>query len=272
MSAATLESTDVADAEEARLEAAIEEKVKPKAAPSKEMFDLSSIVAIEKPRSATDKFSAILYAPPKTGKTTLIGTCADVEALSPVLLLATEDGSSVLADKYDDVDVANVEDWPTAARIITAVAEGKTKYKTIGVDTISELQELMKEHTNETGYGLWAYIADETIKVVKLLHRSPHVNVIFTTHNEKVKDESSGKLLNSPYFLGKKSLGEVLKPIDLILYLGVADIDGVPTRVLQTKPDGKNDAGDRTGKLDFFIPNPNFAEIYAQMQAEVSGE
>lgn len=241
--------------------------------PTAAMFDLSSIAPIEKPRSAVDKFSAVLYAPPKIGKTSLVGTCADVPELAPVLILATEDGTSVLAGQYDeDLDVINCEDYPTAGRVITAVAEGKTKYRTFAIDTISELQELMKEHTNETGYGLWAFVADETIKVVKLLHRSPHVNVIFTTHAEKVKDENSGKLLTSPYFLGKKSLGEILKPVDLILYLAVTDVEGVPTRVLLTKPDGKNDAGDRTGKLDMYIPNPNFAEIYAQLQADPAAD
>lgn len=249
--------------------ASTEAKKAKRPAPQAEFFDLSQYAPIEKPRKATDKFSAILYAPPKIGKTSLLGSCADVEALSPVLILATEDGTSVLADNYADdpnIDVVNVSDWVTAAKIISAVAEGKTKYKTLGVDTISELQELMKEHTNEDGYGLWAFIADETVKVVKMLHRSP-VNVIFTTHIEKVKDESSGKLLTSPYFLGKKSLGEVLKPIDLILYLAVAEVDGEPTRILLTKPDGKNDAGDRTGKLDMYIPNPTMAEVYAQLTA-----
>lgn len=261
--------------EDAMIEAALEEDRKPKlAAPTAEMFDFASIgVRVERPRKPSKKFSAVLYSPPKIGKTSLIGSCADVPALCPVLLLAVEDGSSVLDEQYADdenLDVINVEDWPTAARIITAVAEGKTRYKTIGVDTISELQELMKEHTNEEGYALWAFIADETIKVVKMLHRSPHVNVIFTTHAEKVRDESTGKILNSPYFLGKKALAEVLKPIDLILYLAVTEDKTTrePIRVLLTKPDGKNDAGDRTGKLDMYIPNPNFSEIYAQMKAQ----
>lgn len=266
-------STESAIMEQQAEEAQASGDIRQLPAPTAEMFDFASIgVKIERPRKPSKKFSAVLYSPPKIGKTSLIGSCADVPELCPVLLLAIEDGSSVLDAQYGDdenLDVINVEDWPTAARIITAVAEGKTRYKTIGVDTISELQELMKEHTNEEGYGLWGFIADETIKVVKMLHRSPHVNVIFSTHAERVRDESSGKILNSPYFLGKKALGEVLKPIDLILYLAVTqNKQGETVRVLLTKPDGKNDAGDRTGKLDMYIENPNFPEIYAQMLAQ----
>lgn len=243
-----------------------------------EAFDLSSVVPIAKPRPMGSKFSAILYAPPKTGKTRLCGSAVEVPELSPVLLLATEDGTSVLSGLYDEVDVAQVSGWPQAFEVIKAVAgiksyeEGvmtfhekpQTPYKTIIIDTISELQELMKSHTSETGYGLWAYIADYTIAVVKMLHKSPHVNVIFTTHPERVQDDT-GKVMNSPYFLGKKSLGEVLKPIDLILYLGVKEVDGEVHRILQTKPNGKNDAGDRSGKLVDFIVDPTMTEIYAQL-------
>jgi hypothetical protein len=131
------------------------------------------------------------------------------------------------------------------------------------VDTISELQEHMKEHTTESGYGLWAFIADNSINIVKMLHRSKHVNVIFLTHAEKLKDEDSGKLLMSPYFLGKKTIEEALKPIDLVLYLATAkDNNGDPVHVLQTKGDGRIDASDRSGEMPFQMLDPSFEEIY----------
>lgn len=239
------------------------------------LFDLSSIgVAVEKPRQLTDKFSAILYAHKGVGKTSFLGSCADVEALGPVLILGTEDGTSVLSRDYSDdpnLDVVNVEDWSTAAEIITAVANHETKYKTVAIDTLSELQEIMKRFRTKDGqrdmeFKDWAFVADNTINIVKMLHRSPYVNVIFTTHAEKVKDEDSGKLLLSPYFLGKKSLTEALKPVDEVWYLAVSKNEkGESVRVLQTQPDGKIDASDRSGKLDFYIESPNMAEVFAQL-------
>lgn len=276
MSTATEELTD-AEAAEALAKLAEEadaKETKPKMVKkSKEilaaekLFDLGSIgIKVERPRPMAEKFSAVIYGKKGVGKTSLAASAAKVPELSPVLYMAIEDGSSVLDKEYGDdpnLDVVYVEDWPTGAAVIDALANNQTKYKTIIVDTMSELQEHMKEHTNEAGYGLWAYIADNSISVVKMLHRSKFVNVIFTTHAEKLKDEDSGKVLMSPYFLGKKTIEEALKPIDLVLYLAVGkDEQGQPVHVLQTKGDGKIDASDRSGELPFQMGNPSFVDIY----------
>lgn len=246
------------------------EKPRPKSA----AFDLSSIgIEVERPRQITGKFSAIIYSHKGVGKTSLLGSCAEVEALSPVLIIGTEDGTSVLGRDYSDnpnLDVVNVEDWTTAAQVITAVANNETKYKTVAIDTLSELQEIMKRFCTNDGkrsmeYKDWAFVADNTINIVKMLHRSPYVNALFTTHAEKVKDEDSGKLLLSPYFLGKKSLTEALKPVDEVWYLAVGKNEqGEAVRVLQTQPDGKIDASDRSGKLDFYIEDPTMAAVFEQ--------
>lgn len=273
MSTTTEELTDPA-AQLAALAAEAEAKEAPKAkvtrkpAPTKDLFDLSTLpgVKVERPRPMSEKFSALIYGKKGAGKTSLAATAARVPELSPVLYLAVEDGSSVLAKEYGDdpnLDVIYVEDWPTGAAVIQAMADNPTKYKTIIVDTISELQEQMKDHTTDVGYDLWAYIADNSINVMKMLHRTKHVNVIFLTHAEKLKDESSGKVLMSPYFIGKKTIEEALKPIDLVLYIAAAvDSAGQPIVVLQTKGDGKIDASDRSGELPFQMVDPSFEEIY----------
>jgi hypothetical protein len=242
-----------------------------KPAPTADLFDLSTIAPITKPRRADQSFSMLLFGQPKTGKTLLSGTAADVEALSPVLVLAIEDGSSVLANAYDDIDIIEIQDWPTAAKVIQAVAEGKTKYKTVIVDTLGELQEHMKAHITSDGaqdmrIQDWGTIKDNTVNVVKLLHRSP-VNSIFITHSEKQKDENTGAVTTQPVLLGKASLGEVPKVVDIIAYLAVAQNKETKenVRVLQTGTDGKIDAGDRFGKLDYQIISPTMSEIYAQL-------
>jgi hypothetical protein len=246
------------------------------AAPKPALFDLTSIPGVEvsKPRRAEETFSMLLSGVPKSGKTLLFGTASEVEALSPILLLALEDGSSVLARDYPDIDVIEPTDWTQAAAIITAVAEGKTKYKTIGVDTFGELQEMMKAHITNNGQNDmriqdWGTIKDNSVNVVKMLHRSP-VNSVFITHSEEIRDENTGAVRIQPVLLGKASLGEVPKVVDIIAYLAVAQDKATKSnfRVLQTGQDGKILAGDRFGKLDHQIINPTFGDIYEQLTSE----
>ncbi len=244
-------------------------------APKPALFDLTSIagVTVTAPRRADETFSMLLSGVPKSGKTLLFGTASEVEALSPILLLALEDGSSVLARDYPGIDVIEPADWTTAAAIITAVAEGKTKYKTIGVDTFGELQEMMKAHITNDGQNDmriqdWGTIKDNSVNVVKMLHRSS-VNAVFITHSEEIKDENTGAVRIQPVLLGKASLGEVPKVVDIIAYLAVAQDKATKTnfRVLQTGQDGRILAGDRFGKLDHQIINPTFSDIYEQLTA-----
>lgn len=281
MTTETLDDAQEAAALQAQLEAmaeAEEQPVKKTRAklppPSADLFDLSTIVTITKPRRADQSFTMLLMGPPKSGKTLLSGTASEVEALSPVLVLALEDGSSVLARDYPDVDVIEITEWATAAAVIEKVAEGKTKYKTLILDTLGELQEHMKAHITRDGQQDmriqdWGTIKDNTVNVVKLLHRSP-VNAIFITHAETIKDENTGAVSIQPYLLGKASLGEVPKVVDIIAYLAVAQDKKTKenVRVLQTGQDGKILAGDRFGKLDFQLFDPTFADIWEQLTAE----
>lgn len=282
MSTATEELTD-AEAALAALAAEAEAKEKPKAKklpkPDAKVFDLGSIVPgvkITKPRRADTTFTILLAGLPKSGKTLLAGTANDVEGLGPVLLVALEDGSSVLARDYPDMDVVEPENWIQAAGIITAVAEGQTPYRTVILDTLGELQEHMKAHITDDGAKEmriqdWGTIKDNTINVVKLLHRSP-VNAIFITHSEEVKDENTGAVRIQPYLLGKGSLGEVPKIVDIIAYLAVAQDKKAKEnfRVLQTGQDGKILAGDRFGKLDFQILNPTMGDIFSQLTSDAA--
>ena len=275
-----LTTEEVAQRELEALAARAEEAEKPKAkvarkpAPTKDLFDLSTICTITKPRKADTSFSLLLAGLPKSGKTKLAGTANDVEGLGPVLLIALEDGSSVLARDYPDMDVIEPEDWPQAAAVITAVAEGKTKYRTAIVDTLGELQEMMKAHITKDGQNDmriqdWGTIKDNTINVVKMLHRSS-INAIFITHSEEIRDENTGAVRIQPYLLGKGSLGEVPKIVDIIAYLAVAQDKATKEnfRVLQTGQDGKILAGDRFGKLDFQLVNPSMGEIFDQLTSD----
>lgn len=292
MSTDTLD--DAADALAAEAEAALaamakaaEDREKDKAkltkAPVKKLptpkagtFDLSTICTITKPRKADTTFSLLLAGLPKSGKTLLAGTANDVAELGPVVLLALEDGSSVLARDYPDMAVIEPENWVQAAGVIEKLAEGNTGFGTVIIDTLGELQEHMKNHITDDGAKEmriqdWGTIKDNTINVVKMLHRAK-INVIFITHSEEIRDENTGASRIQPYLLGKGSLGEVPKIVDIIAYLAVAQDKKTKEnfRVLQTGQDGKILAGDRFGKLDYQIINPTMADIFEQLTSDAA--
>jgi hypothetical protein len=271
-----------AEADVAQDEKALEGKVvtpakKAAAKPRpKALIDLNTIAPVTKPRRPDDSFTFLIYGPPKVGKTLLAGTAADVPELGPVLLLALEDGSSVLAENYPDMDVIVLEDYPTAAKIIEAVCSGQTQYRTVIVDTFYELMCLNKEHITKGVRQLsqpeWGVVADNAIMTIKMMHRSP-VNFIITAHSGRVKDDESGKVMTSPIFLGQKAGPEILKTVDVIAYYGIGRTEsGESVRVLQITSDGKRDGGDRFGKLDEQIAYPTYAEIFSQLTAKKSSE
>ena len=226
-------------------------------------FDLASIgitgAKVEKPRRLDEKVSALVFGGKGSGKTSLLGSISEVPEMSPVGILATEHGTSVLAETYPEVDVITVKEYETANAVIGAFVAGDTPWKTFCIDTFYKLQQLMKRDSDESGYGLWGYIADESEKIINALHETRAGNFVFTTHAERLQDDT-GKILTVPTFLGKKSLIEVLKPIDEMYFLS-ARTDG--TRTVQTRPNGRNEASTRAVKMPMELADPTWADLYA---------
>lgn len=92
---------------------------------------------ITKPEEAA-KCKALIFGPPGKGKTYFLGTLQDDERTSPTLILDFEGGVQTLVGR--DVDVATIHGWQDYNEAYQVLADPKTKYRSVGVDSLSESQ------------------------------------------------------------------------------------------------------------------------------------
>lgn len=216
-------------------------------------FDLSDLgVAVSKPTNPTAKQSILVYGRVRCGKSTFAASAANVEGMYPVLWLATEDGTASFAGMYPDdrIDVVQAQSWDTIKTVLEAVLNNETKYKTIVVDTLGQLQEIIKReyldaNNGKAEFAMWDKINMGLVQVVDSLHNSKY-NSVFIAHTDKVQDGVDGKVYISPYFLGKKSSVDIPKIPDTIAYMYKGENeDGEPTRKMLLTSVDRYDAGSR---------------------------
>lgn len=234
---------------------------------SDELFDLSEIAPIASPRKATDKSTFILFGAPGLGKSYLAASASEVEAMSPVLMLDFENGSSTLSGHFDSVDVVKIDDWATGASVIEALVHNKTKYRTVIFDSLGSAQDQIKEWSEkvnggDNGFQKWADVRDFLVKAVKALHATDY-HIIATAHLEVDTDEVSRKRVQRPHLLGKKSHVDIPKVADYIGLLTVEiDDEGKKRRVLNMDMDENIVTKNRSqGTLPDFVVDPSMKKI-----------
>jgi hypothetical protein len=94
-------------------------------------------VRIGKPEEAV-KCKSLIFGAPGGGKTYFLGTLEDDERTKPTLLLDFEGGVQTLVGR--DVDVATIGSWQDYNEAYRTLADPQTKYRSVGVDSLSETQ------------------------------------------------------------------------------------------------------------------------------------
>lgn len=90
---------------------------------------------ISKPDAVT-KAKVLVFSPPGHGKTYFLGTADDDERTSPCLFLDFEGGLQTLVGR--DIDVATIRDWSDYNEAYALLADPKSPYKSVAIDSISE--------------------------------------------------------------------------------------------------------------------------------------
>lgn len=131
--------------------------------------------------------SYVFYGQSGTGKTTLAGTFP-----GPILLCDVRDRGTDSIIGIEDVDVTEIETWEDLERVYWFLKKHPKKYKTVIIDTMSQLQQVVvedvlaeqgKDAEDATGWGMmtqkeWGKVASR-IKPMIINLRDLPMDVVF---------------------------------------------------------------------------------------------
>lgn len=202
---------------------------------------------------------AIVYGPPGSAKTPLVGTAPRPLLLSCEAGLLSMRGSQVptyqafTADKIDEFF-----DW------FFGSAESK-QFDTLAVDSASQIADIYlqsiltgKSKSGNKKHGQQAYgdMAEACMKHFRKLY------VMEQKHVYLISKENNGSDMKRPYFPGNVLNVEVPHMFDFILHLARHNVPGVPGNPLSFQCNQTIDilARNRTGNLADYEP-PHFGQL-----------
>ena len=218
------------------------------------------------------KINFMVYGESGSGKTRLLGSSVLVPELLPMLLIDVEGGTLTLSTTYPEVECVRVTNWQDLKKIQDRLKNSDHGYKTIGVDSLTETQKLGMEYTMRQQHGdtndlavpeikEWNINVEQVRSFVRFLRDLEGVNCLFTALVRVDTDKRTGLSRKKPSLNGKVA-DEVSGFLDVVTYLGVEDVDGKSTRILQTGNTPGTIAKDRSNRLDLLMADPTMADIY----------
>lgn len=217
----------------------------------------------------------LVYGNAGLGKTMMCAT-----APRPILISAESGLLSLTPQNIIRVHGANTPgityDIPckpvgTIAGFKAALKEAFASFKaghceTICIDSLSEIAELCLAdaiRTNSHGQKAFGEMADDIMEICKGLRDSDGPNIFLTTKQGKIEDAD----LLGPSLPGRYLNREIPYIFDETYHLHVVDDgQGKMIRVLQTQPDFKAYAKDRSGALAL-LEHPHIGNMLAKMAA-----
>lgn len=221
----------------------------------------------------------LVYGDPGVGKTVLAGSASEVEVLSPVLYLDIEGGTLALRKRYPNVDVIRVRSFDELGKVYTELRQGKSGYKTVVVDSLTEAQKFgmysimeaaVKKDSDRDpdlpGIGEWGKNTEQIRRFVRAFRDLP-MNTIFIclaatevakNGNRKEKPSLSAKLSN-----------EIAGFLDIVLYMYLKqNEDDQQMRLVCSLATDSVVAKDRTDQLPPVLEEPTMKAIYGYITGD----
>jgi hypothetical protein len=207
--------------------------------------------AIKKAEALNTPKTILVYGDPKRGKSWFAASAAEVEALSPVLVIDTEGGSSAIARDWKDVDVVEVDSHEKFQATISALVSQPHKYKTVIVDTLGVAMDRAEKFFGEkpenknNKFGRWGDLKNWTNDFIRAFHGAPFLSII-VTHAQDDKDENTGAVKTIPMLPGS-SKGTLPAIPDIIGYMTSEKTEDGMQRVLYLQSSDRFVTGNRFG-------------------------
>lgn len=224
----------------------------------------------------------LIYGEPGAGKTWLTGTAQDHDKTGPILLLDVEGGTVTLRDRKD-IDVKQVRSISDIVEIHrTLVEENNNYYKTVIIDSLTELQKLdmrdiMKEVVNKRpdldpdvpSMREWGKSSEHIRRIVRGF-RDLEMNTIMTALMQVEKDEV-GVVTYYPALPGKLR-AEIPGFLDIVGYLYTVVEDDETIRKIQFAKTRRITAKDRTSALGDSMSNPTVPMIWDLIHSKTNAK
>jgi hypothetical protein len=240
---------------------------------------------ITKPESRRDKVNILVYGESGAGKTILAGSADEVPEMRPVLLIDAEGGTLSLDKHYPNVDVVRITNFQELQDLYDELHSGRTKYRTVILDSLSELQKFGMDHIMHVstsglvnlmpdsipGLKEWGINTEQIRRLVRAF-RDLEMHTIITALIKEDKNQRTGQVMMRPKLSGQLS-AEIPGFLDIVAYMYVKNIqvgDEIEQkRLLLTSSTDMQVAKDRTGRLPLIVEDPTMASIYGVLTQEL---
>ena len=203
------------------------------------------------------------YGPSGIGKTYMISTCP-----RPLVInVATENGLLTLRNKaIPYITISNINELEDVMDYLQK-EENWVKFDTLCIDSLSEVAEVClaeQKEANKDGRKAYSAMADEMMERIRNLISIPEKNLYCICKQKKIQDDN-GRILFSPDVPGNSFSQKLPYYFDEVFaFRMMKNSEGEMMRYIQTYPDERYDAKDRSGNLSQF-EEPDISKIISKI-------